>query len=243
MLNKGKIVAKQTINEVFDEVSKNGIGVVPIENSREGPINETLDNLFNREVFVNYEIEKTIDIVLASNVNIRKIDEIKRVYSNYYAIQESRKILKELNKEIIQVESTSKAAMFASEDDKGAALCSLYAANLYGLRILKNNIQDGLNITRFVVISRKIKKRGYKTILFFIVEHKPGSLYKVLREFYRRKINLTMIYSRPLKEKAWNYYFYVEFEGSLQENKVKNVLNDLKYKTIEIKIGGSFIKI
>ncbi|MGC9183595.1 prephenate dehydratase domain-containing protein [Caldisphaera sp.] len=68
---KVKIVSKQTISEVFDEVLKNGIGVVPIENSREGPVNETLDNLFKKQVYVKYEIEKKIDIVLASNKKIK----------------------------------------------------------------------------------------------------------------------------------------------------------------------------
>lgn len=240
---KVKIVSKQTISEVFDEVLKNGIGVVPIENSREGPVNETLDNLFKKQVYVKYEIEKKIDIVLASNKKIKNVEEIRRIYSNYYAIQESRNVLNDLNKEIIQVESTSKAALLASKDLKGAALCSKFAANLYNLIILKNNIQDGLNITRFVVISSKISKRGKKTMLFFIVEHKPGSLYKALKEFYKRKINLTMIYSRPLKEIAWNYYFYVEIEGSLKEKRVKKALKELIKNTVDMKIKGSFIKI
>ncbi|MGC9183593.1 ACT domain-containing protein [Caldisphaera sp.] len=80
-------------------------------------------------------------------------------------------------------------------------------------------------------------------MLFFIVEHKPGSLYKALKEFYKRKINLTMIYSRPLKEIAWNYYFYVEIEGSLKEKRVKKALKELIKNTVDMKIKGSFIKI
>jgi prephenate dehydratase len=246
LILKGKKISKQTISEVFYEVSKNNSkGIVPIENSREGPINETLDNLFKYDnVYVNYEKELNINIVIASNKNIKDFKEIKRIYSNYYAIQEAKDILLKIDaKEIIQVESTSKAALLASKDKEGAALCSSYAAKIYKLKILQKNVQDGINITRFIIISSKMKKNGDKTMVFFIVKHKPGSLYNVLKVFYKNNINLTMIYSRPLKEKIWNYYFYVEFEGNLIQKNIKRALNSISAISENLKIKGSFFKV
>ena len=243
---KGKRIPRQTISDVFYETTKNNSrGIVPIENSREGPVNETLDNLFKYDnVYVNNEIEININIVLAANKNVKDLNDIKRIYSNYYAIQETKDSLLKLNsKEIIQVESTSKAAYLASKDKNGAALCSSYAAKIYKLNVILKNVQDGTNITRFIAISNILNTKGNKTMIFFIIKHKPGSLYRVLKEFYKNNINLTMIYSRPLKEKIWNYYFYVEFEGSLIQENIKKALDSISFISESIKIKGSFSKI
>ncbi len=244
---KGKKIEARTITEVFDLVeNSNGIGVVPIENSIEGPVNETLDNLFMRDnIFVVREIEIPIRIALCANKGIKNINEIKRLYAQPYAYSEAKpsieKFIKNLE-ELIPVESTSKAAIMASKDPYGAALCSEFAARLYKLKVLLEDVQTGPNFTRFFIISKRLRVRGSKTLVFITVPHKPGGLYKALEKFFRHNINLTMIYSRPLKTIPWRYYFHIEFEGSLSLGKVRRAIDELKEYVEILKIKGSFVR-
>ncbi|AHC51088.1 prephenate dehydratase [Sulfolobus acidocaldarius SUSAZ] len=221
------------------------MGVVPIENSKEGPVHESLDNLFRYEnIYVNYEVEKNINLVIASNQAINSIKDVKKVYSHPHAIQEAKEKLEELGlHNIIPVESTSIAAKYASEDKYAAAICSRYAAQINNLNILLENVENGVNLTRFVIISNRFKISGEKTMIFFTIPHKPGSLYKVLERFYVNNINLTMIYSRPLKVEPWKYYFYVEFEGGLDEDKVDSAIKEISQITLSVKIKGSMSKL
>jgi len=242
---QGEKIPKKSITEVFNSINENSIGVVPIENSIEGPVHETLDNLFkNENIYVNYEIEKEIKLVLAVNPLVNSVDDIEVIYSHPHAINEARESLFKLNlTNFVPVESTSTAALYASKQKYSAALCSEYAAKLYGLKILYRDISDSINITRFIVISRKMTFDGNKTMIMFTIPHKPGSLYKVLEKFYKNNINLTMIYSRPLKNIPWQYYFYLEFEGSLRDEKVKQALEEIKDEVDILRIKGSFPKL
>lgn len=244
LFNGNKIPVK-TITEVFHNIKEDSIGIVPIENSIEGPVHETLDNLFKFDnVYVNYEIEKEIKLVLAANPSVKSINDIEVVYSHPHAFSESKDTLSKYKlTNFVPVDSTSSAAMYASKQTYAAAVCSEYAAKLYGLTILIDNVNDSLNITRFLVVSMKKTSKGNKTMIFFTVPHKPGSLYKVLQSFYENNINLTMIYSRPLKTIPWQYYFYVEFEGSLEDENVKRALNEISNKTTMLKIKGSFARL
>jgi len=242
---QGEKIPRKTITEVFNSINENSIGVVPIENSIEGPVHETLDNLFkNENIYVNYEIEKEIRLVLAVNPTVNNVNDIEVIYSHSHAINEAKESLSKLNlTNFVPVESTSTAALYASKQKYSAAICSEYAAKLYGLKILYRDINDSINITRFVAISKKISYDGNKTMIMFTVPHKPGSLYKVLEKFYRNAINLTMIYSRPLKNIPWQYYFYLEFEGNLKDQKVKQALNEIKDDVSILRIKGSFSKL
>ena len=193
---------------------------------------------------MNYYIEKEIRLVLAANRAINRLNEIERVYSHNHAIQEAKETLQKLNlTKIVPVESTSAAALYASKDERGAAICSEYAASLYGLKVLLRNIQDSLNITRFIVISKKLTTSGDRTMIFFNVPHRPGALYKVLEKFYKYNVNLTMIYSRPLRVIPWQYYFYLEFEGELNDMKIKQLLEEVKSVATNVKIKGSYSKL
>lgn len=241
----------RTITEVFERVEasvdEGVMGIVPIENSIEGPVHETLDNLFTRDrIYVNREIELRVEIVLAVNKALRNGKRVQRLYAQHYAYSEAKDKLRDLGVEIedvIPVESTSKGAMLASKDPGGAALCSELAAKIYGLRVLYRNVQStSNNITRFFLISKNMRKVGEKTLVFMTVPHKPGGLYKALGHFYRHRINLTMIYSRPLKSIPWRYYFYVEFEGSLSSRKVQKTIEELKEATELLEVKGSFTK-
>lgn len=244
-LFNGERIPKKTITDVFKSINESSIGIVPIENSIEGPVHETLDNLFKYDdIFVNYEIEKEIRLVLAVNPSVNNVNDIEVIYSHSHAINEAKETLSKFNLvNFVPVESTSTAALYASKQKYSAAICSEYAAKLYGLNILLNNVNDSINITRFLVISKRISYEGNKTMLMFTVHHKPGSLYKVLEKFYLNSINLTMIYSRPLKNIPWQYYFYLEFEGSLKDEKVKNTLDEIRDIVQLLKIKGSFFKL
>lgn len=227
-----------SISDIFSAINRaKGIGVVPIENSIEGPVNETLDNLYSYEnIYVNKIIQLPIRLVLASSSFI-DIKRIKRIYSHFYAYKEAQKKLSELGiTEIIPVESTSKAAFMSSKDPESAAICSEFAARLYNLKIIVRNLQDGINITKFAVISKKWNYYGKRTMIFFTVPNRPGSLYRVLEIFYKRGINLTMIYSRPLKSIPWEYYFYVEYEGRFD----RDLFNEIRKYAPVLKIKGSY---
>mgnify|MGYP001770694459 FL=1 len=244
---RGRKVETRTITEVFERVNEHGgLGVVPIENSIEGPVNETLDNLFSRDnIYVIREIEIPVRIVLCVNKNVKNGDEIERLYAQPYAYSEAREKINGLVKsikELVPVESTSKAAVLASKDPRGAALCSEHAAKLYGLKIIAKDVQSGPNFTRFFIISKEPRQRGSKTLIFLTVPHRPGGLYHALEKFYRHNINLTMIYSRPIKTIPWRYYFHIEFEGSLILKKVRKALDDLKEYVEILKIKGSYTR-
>jgi len=232
-----ELIPRNTITDVFngvidDECQK---GLVPIENSLEGPVNETLDNLFYKKIFINMEIEIQINLVLAS-----KSKEFDVIYSHPHAIQECREYLSRRAKsKIIPVESTSRAAELASINPRTAAICSEMAAKIYDLNVLDQNIQDSVNITRFFLISKEETIEGNKSSVIFTVPHTSGSLYHVLEKFYKEKINLSMIYSRPLRNIPWRYYFYVEYEGSKDEK----LLDELNSVTTSIGFKGSYFKV
>ncbi|MBP1357493.1 MAG: ACT domain-containing protein [Sulfolobus sp.] len=233
----GDRVPLPTISDIFKVVDDSGhIGIVPVENSIEGPVGETLDNLFRYDnIFVNYEVIMKVNLVLAS-----KSMNPKKIYSHPHAIQEARGFLLQRGfKNIIPVESTSKAAELASNDPEAGAICSRYAAQLYGLVVIDDNIQDDPeNYTRFLVISKKKYFKGDKSMIFFTVEDKPGALYRVLEVFYKYNINITMIYSRPIRTLPWHYYFFLEYNGDVSDDKL---FEDLKKVTKDLKIKGSYV--
>ncbi|QKQ99852.1 prephenate dehydratase [Metallosphaera tengchongensis] len=238
----GLHVEAKSISEIFEKVANEGsIGVVPVENTLEGPVNETLDNLYKwNGVFVNYRIDMRIKLVLAVR-NGTRLSDVKKIYSHSHAIHEARNTLSKMGlTNFIPVESTSKAAQLASEERDSAAICSEFAANIYGLKSVLSGIEDGVNITRFLVISKNYTSIGDRTIVLFTIPDVPGALYKVLEKFYIYNINLSMIYSRPTKIVPWNYYFYLEFEGDVDTAEKLGLVRELKEVTNELKIRGSY---
>jgi chorismate mutase/prephenate dehydratase len=139
--------------------------------------------------------------------------------------------------------STAKAAELAAKEANTAAIASEIAARMYDLSILERNIQDNRrNITRFLVISKEFPHRtgNDKTSVMFSIKHKPGSLYDVLMPFKRAKINLTKIESRPSKRKAWEYIFFVDMEGHIEDKKIRKAIESLKDNCLYLKILGSY---
>lgn len=242
---KAKIVFCQFISEVFDLVKNNkaNLGIVPIENSLNGSVYETLDSLYINKLKIIDELSLEIKHTLLS-----KSKNFSKILSHSQAIGQCLKFLKKNKKiEIEAVGSTAKAAEIAGMDEKYAAIGNELLAKIYGLKIINNNISDSsINQTKFIVVSKNkkpenIKKNKYKTfIAIFTKVDRPGLLFDVLSIFRIMNINLTKIESRPSKKQIGQYIFYIEFEGNELDADIKKMLEHLKRIVSEVKIFGSY---
>lgn len=237
-------IACNSIAEVFLEVERldADYGVVPIENSVEGAVSHTLD------VFVDSDLKICSQIILDVTHNLLANcakTKIKKVYSNPQVFGQCRIWLQKNlpNAELIEASSTTRAAEMAKREKNSAAIASLLASKVYGLKVAAGGIQDSLhNITRFLVIGKHVvAKTGHdKTSLVFSVKDKVGALYEMLLPFRKYGVNLTKIESRPSKKKAWEYYFFVDINGHQDDDKVKKALKELENKCTHLKILGSY---
>ncbi len=237
----------QTIRDVFEELEKGKVdfGVVPVENTIEGVVNYTLDMLMDFDLKIIGEIILEISLhLMGINPNL---NEIKRVYSHRHALAECRDWLhKNLpDAQLIEVESTAKAAEIAKDDFESVAIASEAAADIYGLHIIEKKIDKHINnLTRFLIIGKEIPKPtgNDKTSFIFSLKNEVGALYKTLEPLYKRGINLTKIESRPSKKGAWDYIFFTDIEGHIEEPTIKQALEELKEKSPYFKILGSYPK-
>lgn len=235
-----------TIRSVFKSVEEGEVdyGVVPVENSLEGPVSETLDCLASSGLKIIGEEVLKISFHLSSKE--RGLEGVKTVFSHPHALAQVRMFLDRVlpDARIREVSSTSMAASMAAKTRGGAAVCSEAASREYGLRILARNIQDEReNYTRFLVLSREAPGRfkgTARTMLIMVLEHKPGSLYRALGVFAKQGLNLTRIESRPVKGKPWEYMFLVEFEGASWDKRVCRALEELKRRIVELRLLGSY---
>jgi prephenate dehydratase len=224
-----------------------------LENSIEGSINEIYDLLLQTKMNVVGEIYQRVRHCLIAN---RGTKMIRYVHSHPQALAQCRAYLQNKGLKPMPTYDTAGAAKMIKENKMvdSAAIASKRAAELYDMEILDEGIEDRKNnYTRFFVLSPKKKKSGksdphdiggynHKTSIIFSVRHVPGALFGILGEFAIRKINLTKIESRPTKETPWEYNFYVDFEGHLQNKAVYEALLSIKPKTSYIKILGSYKK-
>jgi len=234
-----------SIKKVFENVETNKAeyGVVPIENSNEGVVSHTLDMFIDSELQVVAEIIIEISHNLLSKQTDRS--KIRKIYSHPQGLAQCRGWLETNMPGVPVAESTStaKAAELSAKEMNTAAIASEIAARMYDLNILERNIQDNRrNITRFLVISKEFPHRtgNDKTSVMFSIKHKPGALYEVLLPFKRTKINLTKIESRPSKRKAWEYIFFVDMEGHIEDKKIRKAIDSLKENCLYLKILGSY---
>lgn len=242
-----QLVSKSSIDEVFTEVEQRGaeFGVVPVENSLEGSIGRTLD------LFIDSDLKVFAEVLLPVSHDLlslsRRLSNIERVYSHPQAFAQCRSWLKEnlSGREWCEVESTAQAAQKAAADRKGAAIASEFAGRRYGLHTLKERIEDSaFNVTRFLVISSRKAKRGRrdKTSLLLSLKDEPGSLFRALEPLARKGINLTKIESRPLKRKAWEYIFFIDLDGHINEQRIQRPLKEAESHCLFLKVLGSYPK-
>jgi len=234
-----------SIASVFEEVNRSHVdfGVVPLENSTDGGVSDTLD-MFMRlpQLKIGAEVRLRIHHNLMANT---EQEMIRRVYSKPQALAQCRNWLsKNLpHADLKDVSSTAVAAQLAQQEPGAAAVASRQAAVKYNLRILFADIEDfPHNETRFAVIGHQEAPRtgNDKTALMFRVAHQPGTLVSALDVFKQNKLNLTWIESFPARLPKPEYVFFVDFEGHLEDPKVKKALNTLHDRCEEIVILGSF---
>ena len=237
-----------SIESVFKELEakRAKFGVVPIENSRDGVVGETLDLLSKSSVKIVAELYMSIHISFATKA--ASLKNIKRIYSKDKGFGECREFLNEydlMNIEHIPVESTAKAAILASEDEESAAICSHIAAKLYGVPVMFENIEDVHdNATRFIILSdfkNGVSGDDKTSILAKLKDaNEAGSLVHFLSDFDAAKINLSKIESRPSKESGgFGYWFYIDFYGHIDEERVQKVIEK---HTNEVTWLGSYVK-
>ncbi len=253
-LKKGDFRYYNSVTLVFEAVSSGECekGVVPIENSSEGSVSETIECLKNYELNITGELYHQIRHVLAGT---GKLEDIKTVMTHRQAYAQCRgkvsKLLK--NPDIITKApsgsdlSTAGAIEIVArkKDPSVAAIGSESTAKRYGLKVLAPNLSDMEdNETRFFVISKEEAERTGKdkTSIIAAVKDEAGALYELLGVFAKAGINLTKIESRPSKDRKWEYMFLIDFEGHKEDSEVKKVLKEVEERTTYYKLLGSYPK-
>ncbi len=234
--------------DVFESVQKleTPFGVVPMENSIEGSVNQNYDLFLKYDLKVCGEVIVKVEHFLIANPGVVLAD-IKAVYSHPQALAQCRHFLEEFGRELIPTYDTAGSVKMLKEKGlkNAAAVASERAAKIYGMQILAKDIADNPeNYTRFFVLSEKdaAATGKDKTSIIFGAAHAPGVLYHALGEFAERDINLTKIESRPTKQKPWEYNFYLDFEGHRTEKRCAEGLKALEKYASFVKILGSYPK-
>jgi len=236
--------AQKTIADVFTEVSKNraDYGVVPVENSTEGVVTHTLDMFVDSDLKIVSQIVLKVQQCLMSNTP-RK--QIKKLYVHPQSLAQCRGwIQNHLPRvEIVETSSNARSAELAAREKGSAAIGGMLAAEKYGLELLELDIQDNAaNATRFLVLGRQCSPPtgSDRTSLMVSISDKVGALHHALAAFRRFRINLTKIESRPSKRKAWEYFFFIDCDGHVEEKKVAKAIDLLGKECSYVKVLGSY---
>lgn len=218
--------------------------VLPIENSSAGIVSEIYDLLVEFENYIVGEQIIPINHCLLGCAGT-KISDIKTVYSHAQSLMQSAHYLQEKGWQQISMKNNAFAAQKVAEDKDPteAAIASEYAAKVYGLEILEKGVNDlKENSTRFIIITNQkvFSKDASKISLCFEVNHESGALYHALSHLIYNGLNMTKIESRPLEGRNWEYRFFVDFEGNMEDSAVKNALRGLREETRNMKILGNY---
>jgi len=240
-----QLMPQKSIPAIFEEVARGRApyGVVPVENSTEGVVSHTLDMFMESELKINAEIMLGISHFLMSRSG--RMTDIKKIVSHPQPLAQCRKWLEENLPDVplVDVGSTALAAQMALEDESFGAIASEMAATLYGLQVVKERIEDNPNnFTRFLVIGTNTPERSGrdKTSLMFNIKDQPGILYRMLEPFSKREINLSKIESRPMKKKAWEYIFFLDIEGHIDDEPITAAVTELRDYCQFLKVLGSY---
>ena len=235
---------QKTISDVFAEISKNraDYGVVPIENSTEGVVTHTLDMFVDSDLKIVSQIVLRVQHCLLSRC--RK-PQIKKLFVHPQALAQCRAwVQNHLPRvEIIETSSNARSAEIAVREKGSAAIASVLAAEKYDLPVLEYDIQDNAaNATRFLVLGRQCSPPTGKdrTSLMFSIVDQVGALYRALAPFRRYRLNMTKIESRPSKRKVWEYFFFVDCDGHMNDRKVARALTLLAEQCSFVKVLGSY---
>ena len=234
------------IDEVFREVESGAAhyGVVPVENSTEGVVNHTLDSFMDSSLKICGEVELRIHHHLLVGENTQE-KSISRIYSHQQTLAQCRKWLDAHmpHAERIAVSSNAQAARRLKDEWNAAAIAGETAAEIYGLKVLRKNVEDRPdNTTRFIIIGRReTPPSGQdKTSMLVRMKNRPGALYHVLKPFMEQGVDLTRVESRPSRSGNWSYVFFIDFEGHKDDVAVQRVLSSLEDEALDIRFLGSY---
>lgn len=239
-------LAAPAIPDVFHMVSRGEAdhGVIPIENSTEGAVSHSMDMFFDSDLKICAQIFLKIEHCLISH---SPLEGIERVYSKDQAIGQCRKWLHaHLNGASLHTcDSTTHAVKIAKDDPKAAAIASVMASDLYGVPVVKKGIQDRLdNTTRFLVIGKDssgyVPGVDFKSSFLVSINDEVGALDKALRVFADRGVNLSKIESRPSGKAAWEYSFFIDALGHMEQEPVAEAIDALKRQCGFVKWLGSY---
>ncbi len=241
------------IDDVFRDVAggRSDYGIVPVENSTEGSIRETLN------MFVEFDVKVCAEIILPIHHSLMAKctkEEIKTVYSKLQILSQCKNWLARNlpYAELTEVSSSAEAARIfektlkaEKEGHYSAIIANVEIAQRYGLNILFKNIEDNPNnITRFFVLSKEnsVPSEKDRTAVMCYIKNNAGALLEILEPFRTYNINLTNIESLPTRKKAWEYCFYLDFEGHVSNKTIQKVIKEVSKKCFDMKILGSFPK-
>ena len=235
------------IAEIFSAVEsgKADFGVVPVENSSEGSVIPTLDAFNASSLQISGELLLRIRHCLLASAGT-ELRDVRRVVSHAQSLGQCRQWLANNlpGIEKMSVSSNAEAARLAAQQPGIAAIAGRTAAELYGLHVLSEGIEDTAdNTTRFLLLSRAAltHSTGHdKTSIIISAHNEPGTLFRALEPFHRFGVNLTKLESRPSRKAAWSYSFYVDFDGHVEDGKVQQALQVLKSHALDVKLLGSY---
>ncbi len=220
------------------------VAVLPIENSYAGEVGQTMDLIFSGNLYVNgiYELEIRQNLLALPDATI---NDIKKVVSHPQALSQCHEFIQNHNFVIEEANNTAFAAKIVAESNNKslAAIASAETAELYGLEVIKANInKSSENTTRFVVLSKVLAKTQTmsNTVLMLTVKNAAGALASAISIIAKYGYNMTALRSSPLKKQSWQYYFYIEIDGSVNSENGKQMLEELKNVCDILKIAGTF---
>ena len=233
-----------TLADIFNEVERKRIdyGILPVESSMGGGVSDTLDRFISSELKIVNEVLLRVRQNLLANC---PLEQIRRVYSKDNAFVQCGNWLRANlpQAELIDKSSTAEAARVAAEEEGAAAIASILAAETYGLDVVVSSIEDmPNNYTRFFVVGHQLSKMtgNDKTSVLISVKDRPGALYALLLPFSDAGVNLTRIESRPSRRKAWEYVFFIDLIGHIDDPRVAGTLEKVAEHCNEIKVLGSY---
>ncbi|MHC6180529.1 bifunctional chorismate mutase/prephenate dehydratase [Clostridium sp. JNZ X4-2] len=245
--DKVKTAGFDNFKDVFQALENGNIdyGVLPIENSSTGGISEVYDLLEKHKFYIVGEkcIKVNHNLIGTAGASI---EDIREVYSHSQAFMQCSSFL-EKHKEwrLIPYFNTARSAEYVKKENNKikASIASKKAAEFYGLNILEENINyNSDNYTRFIIIGRNMEydKKCDKVSILVTLPHKSGTLYNILKFFWENNLNMTKIESRPMINKPWQYFFYIDFCGNIMENGTENAIEGIERESSYFKLLGNY---
>ncbi len=241
-----RIEPLSSIDQVFREVESDAVhyGVVPVENTTEGMVNQTLDCLMDSPLGLCGEVELRVHQMLLGREDCEPA-QATEIVSHQQSLAQTRAWLDLHYAELPRrtVASNGEAARLAAESPERLAIGGLRAAEIHGLKVFERNIEDFPdNKTRFVVIGKTLAGASGedKTSILVTVKNEPGALYHILEPFHTLGVSLTRLETRPLRSGSWSYAFFIDFSGHRDEPRIEDVLRQVGENVVNLRVLGSY---